>query len=55
MFQSSHQAEVHKSQRLSQRLQQLQKEFVMEKTLAQAKENIWVDISMSMLEIWPSI
>jgi hypothetical protein len=27
----------------------------MAKTLAQAKENIWVDISKSMSEIWPSI
>jgi hypothetical protein len=55
MFQASHQEEMHKSQRLSQQLQQLQKEIVMEKTLAQDKENIWVDINKSMLEIWPSI
>jgi hypothetical protein len=55
MFQASHQEEMHKSQRLSQQLQQLQKETVMEKTLAQAKENIWVDINKSMSEIWPSI
>jgi hypothetical protein len=34
--------------------QQIHKEIVMEKTLAQAKENIWIDIK-SMLEIWPSI
>jgi hypothetical protein len=27
----------------------------MENTLAQAKENIWIDISKSMSEIWPSI
>jgi hypothetical protein len=47
MFQASHQAEMHKSQRLSQQLQ-LQKETVMAKTLAQAKENIWVDINKSM-------
>jgi chromosome segregation ATPase len=55
MFQDSHPAEMHKSQRLSQQLQQLQKEIVMAKTLAQAKENIWVDINKSMSEIWPSI
>jgi len=52
MFQDSHQEEMHKSQRLSQ---QLQKETIMEKTLAQAKEKIWIDINKSMEEIWPSI
>jgi hypothetical protein len=55
MFQASHQAEMHKSQRLKQQLQQLQKETVMAKTLAQAKDNIWVDINKSMTKIWPSI
>jgi hypothetical protein len=55
MFQASHQKEMHKSQRLSQQLQQLGKETSMENTLAQAKENIWIDINKSMSEIWPSI
>ena len=55
MFWASHQAKIHKSQRLSQQLQQLQKEIVMAKALAQAKENIWVDINKSMSEICPSI
>jgi hypothetical protein len=55
IFHTSHQAVMHKSQRLSQQLQQLDKETSMEKTLAQAKENIWVDINKSMSEIWPSI
>jgi hypothetical protein len=55
MFQASHQEEMHKSQRLSQQLQQLGKETAMENTLAQAKENIWIDINKSMSEIWPSI
>jgi hypothetical protein len=27
----------------------------MAKTLAQSKENIWIDINKSMAEIWPSI
>ena len=27
----------------------------MDNTLAQAKENIWIDINKSMTEIWPSI
>jgi hypothetical protein len=51
MFQASHQAEIHKSQRLSQQLQLLGKETVMENALAQAKENIWIYISKSMSEI----
>jgi hypothetical protein len=42
---------MHKSQRLSQKLQQVEKETAMAKTLAQAKENILVDISKSMSEI----
>jgi hypothetical protein len=54
MFQVSHHAEMHKSQRLSKQLQQLGKETAMENTLSQAKENIWIDINKSMLEIWPS-
>ena len=55
MFQTSHQEEMHKSQRISQQLQQLGRETTMENTLAQAKENIWIYINKSMLEIWPSI
>jgi alanyl-tRNA synthetase len=55
MFQASHQEKMHKYQRISQQLQQLEKEIAMEKTLAQAKENIWVYIKKSMLEILPSI
>ena len=27
----------------------------MAQTLAQAKENIWININKSMIEIWPSI
>ena len=55
MFQSRYHAEMHKSQRLSQQLQQLQKEIVMAKTVSEANENIWVDINKSMEEIWPFI
>jgi predicted nuclease with TOPRIM domain len=54
-IETCHQAEIHKSQRLNQRLQQLGKETTMANTLAQAKENIWIDINKSMTEIWPSI
>jgi hypothetical protein len=49
MFHISHQEEMHKSERLIQKLQQPEKETSMEKTLAHAKENIWVDINKSML------
>jgi DNA repair ATPase RecN len=55
MFQASHQENMHKSQRLCQKLQQLEKVSVMVKTLAEAKENIWVDINKLMSKIWPSI
>ena len=55
IFQASHQEDMHKSQRLSQQLQQLGKETIMVNTLAQDKENIWIDINKSMSEIWPSI
>jgi hypothetical protein len=46
---------MHKSQRLSQHLQQLGKETAMENTLAQAKEKTWIDINKSISEMWPSI
>jgi ParB-like chromosome segregation protein Spo0J len=55
IFQSRYNTEMHKSQRLTQELQKLQKERVMAKTLSEAKENIWMDISKSMIEIWPLI
>jgi hypothetical protein len=55
MFQSSYNIEMHKSQRLKQELQKLKKETVMAKTLSEAKENIWMDICQSMIEIWPLI
>jgi hypothetical protein len=54
-FQASYNTEMHKSQRLKQELQKLQKETVMAKTLSEAKENIWMDICKSMTEIWPLI
>jgi hypothetical protein len=46
---------MHKSQRLRQEIQKLQKDTVMDKKLSEAKENIWMDISKSMAEIWPFI
>lgn len=47
--------EMQKSQRLTQRMQQIDKEFAMGNTLAQVKENIWKRINEAMIEIWPSI
>jgi hypothetical protein len=55
MFQASYNTEMHKSQRLSQEIEKLQKETVMAKTLFEANENIWMDIRGSMVEIWPFI
>jgi hypothetical protein len=43
------------SDKLKQELQQLQKQIVAGKTLAEAKENIWMDISKSINEIWPMV
>jgi hypothetical protein len=54
-FQASYNTERHKSDKLKQELQQLQKETVMAKTLSEAKENIWMDICQSVTEIWPLI
>ena len=33
----------------------MQKKIVVGKTLAEAKENIWMDISKSINEIWPMV
>ena len=43
------------SDKIKQELQQLQKKTVAGKTLAEAKENIWMDISKSMNEIWTMV
>jgi hypothetical protein len=55
MFQSNYNTEMHKSQRLTQEIQKLQKETAMAKTPSEAKENIWIHIFQSMTEIWPLI
>jgi chromosome segregation ATPase len=55
MFQSSYNTEMHKSERLKQELQQLQKETIKAKTLLEAKENILTDICQSVIDIWPLI
>jgi hypothetical protein len=43
------------SDQLKQELQQLQKQTVAGKTLAEVKESVWTDIAKSMNEIWPMI
>jgi hypothetical protein len=36
-------------------LQQLQKQIVVGKTLVEVKENVWMDITKSINEIWPMV
>jgi hypothetical protein len=54
-FQASYNIEIHTSEKLKQELQQLQKQIVVGKTLAESKETIWMDISKSINEIWPMV
>jgi hypothetical protein len=54
-YQTSYTMEKKTSEKLKQELQQLQKKTVAGKTLAEAKENIWMDISKSINEIWPMV
>ena len=43
------------TEQLKQELQQLRKQTVAGKTLAEIKENVWTYITKSMNEIWPMI
>jgi hypothetical protein len=54
-YQTSYNMEKQTSENLKQELQQLQKKTVAGKTLVEAKENIWMDISKSINEIWPMV
>jgi DNA repair ATPase RecN len=54
-YQTSFHIEKQTSDKIKQELQQLQKKTVAGKTLCEAKENIWMDISKSMNEIWPMV
>jgi hypothetical protein len=54
-FQTSYNTEKHTLEKLRQEIQQLQKQTMVGKTLAKAKENIWMDISKSMNDIWPMV
>jgi hypothetical protein len=38
-----------------QELQQLQKQIVAGKALAEVKENVWMDITKFINEIWPMV
>jgi hypothetical protein len=54
-FQTSLSKEKHVTEQLRKELQQLQKQTVAGKTLAEVKENVWKDIIKSINEIWPMI
>jgi len=47
--------EMKNTHRLNRRIEELQSESLMAQTLAQSKENIWVDIGQSITKVWPSI
>jgi myosin heavy subunit len=54
-YQTSYSMEKQTSDKLKQELQQLQKKTVAGKTLVEAKESVWLDISKSINEIWPMV
>jgi hypothetical protein len=54
-FQTSLSKEKQVTEQLRKELQQLQKQTVAGKTLAEVKENVWTDIIKSINEIWPMI
>jgi hypothetical protein len=54
-YQTSYSMEKQTSDKLKQELQQLRKQKVVCNTLAEAKENIWMDISKSINEIWSMV
>lgn len=47
--------EVQKTKRLSERLQNLEKELTLKDPLAQAKQILWANIIDLVNDIWPSI
>jgi len=47
--------EMQKTHKLTGKIEELENESLMAQTLAQAKENIWADISQAITEVWPSI
>jgi DNA gyrase/topoisomerase IV subunit A len=53
-YQTNFSKEKQVSDQLKQELQQLRKQTVVGKTLAEVKESVWTDITKSMNEIWPN-
>ena len=54
-YQTNYNIERQTSENLKQEIQQLQKKTLAEKTLAESKENIWMDISKSINTIFPMV
>jgi uncharacterized coiled-coil DUF342 family protein len=54
-YQTSFSKEKQVSYQLKQEFQQLRKQIVASKTLAEVKESVWIDITKSMNKIWPMI
>jgi FtsZ-binding cell division protein ZapB len=54
-FQTRYNIERQASEKLKQEIQQLRKQTVAGKTLAEANENIRTDISNSINKIWPMV
>ena len=54
-FQTSLSKEKKVNEHIRKELQQLQKQTMVGKTLAEVKENVWTDITKSISEIWPMI
>jgi DNA gyrase/topoisomerase IV subunit A len=54
-FQTRLSKEKQVTEQLRKELQQLQKETVAGKTLAEVKDNVWTEITKSINEIWPMI
>ena len=50
-----HKNEVQKSNRLTERMKNLEKELTLKEPLPQAKEQLWANIIDSVNDIWPSI
>jgi hypothetical protein len=54
-YQANYSKEKKTSDKIKQKLQQLQKQTVAGKTLAEVKETVWMDITKSINEIWPMV
>jgi len=54
-YQTSFHVEKETMEKLKRELQQMKNKTVAGKTLAEAKEKIWMDISGSINDIWPMV